>query len=719
MFKSIVLGERTAHQNVADLSFIEPENYPMLNDFEEADRKGNELQGSEQQCNVQGVLNTEANQTEIISEETEEQPKSKTANTNNDVTKEIDRESEDAKVSEEDSESEKEWVSEDVPRRSRKKKRHVDENEWDSRIQKIKRCKGEKYKGLIKKDGKWMFGKNRAARQLKPKCNCAQSKRNTKLHCNLLTEKDREIIFKNFWSKSWMEKKEFVKNLISIETIKQRKTASQVSRRKQTLYFFLSTPRGNKIRVCKKQFLNTLCLGEWSVLNWTKSNIMFDDDESEQVSINSQINSTSDVEVKMPDDPDINPTPKLIKKTVRVAKRNHKKDLENEYLVRFLTNLPSLESHYCRSTTRKKYLEPIWKTKSQLYRFYKQECTKDGIACLSEASFSHVFSDMNYGLFRPKKDQCDICLGFENKNIDELLYAQHLKKKTAAREEKARDKECKVWVFTMDLQSVLMAPLTNASAMYYKSKLVVHNFTMFNLKNQDGHCWLWHEGQGGLTANEFASILHKFVSELDVKEGDEVVIYSDGCTYQNRNVVMSNMFLSCSVTKKITIVQKYLEKGHTQMECDSMHSVIERKIRNTEIYTPAGYAALCKSARLKPKPYTVTYLTHEFFKQFSCLSFYNSIRPGYKKGDPQVIDIRCLKYNPSGVIEYKIDYADEWTVMPKRTKKSISSSQTELPHLYKEPIKIDKKKFENLQALKSVIPQDYHNFYDQLPHKDS
>lgn len=457
------------------------------------------------------------------------------------------------------------------------------------------------------------------------------------------------------------------------------------------------------------------------MLNWSKNNVLFDDVETTQERTNTQTDNNSYTGPELPVDPNLNTAPPtMIKKEKKmVSKRNHKKEPENEFLKKFLNDLPSLESHYCRSTTTKKYLEPIWKTKSQLYRFYKEECGKNEIVCLSDASFSNAFSDMNYGLFKPKKDQCDICLGFQTKNIDEFVYAQHLRKKTAAREEKTRDKEEKEWVFTMDLQSVLMAPLTNASAMYYKSKLVVHNFTIFNLKNLEGHCWLWHEGQGGLTANEFASILHKFVSELDTKEGDEVIIYSDGCTYQNRNNVISNMFLLCSITKKITIIQKYLEKGHTQMECDSMHSVIERKLRNTEIYTPAGYAALCRSARLKPKPYNVSYLTYDFFKKYSCLSFYNSIRPGYKKGDPLVTDIRCLKYNPSGIIEYKIDYSDEWMVMEKRKKNDISQSEKDVPNLYKEPLKIEIKKFENLQALKSVIPQDYHLFYDQLPHKES
>lgn len=157
-----------------------------------------------------------------------------------------------------------------------------------------------------------------------------------------------------------------------------------------------------------------------------------------------------------------------------------------------------------------------------------------------------------------------------------------------------------------------------------------------------------------VTANEFASVLFNFFMNLPTEEHDEIIIYSDGCTYQNRNVTISNMFLLCSQEKNITIMQKYLEKGHTQMECDCMHSVIERKLKNTEIYTPAGYVSLIKSVRINPRPYEVNYIKYDFFKDFSKIKFYNSIRPGYKKGDPQVTSTRCLKYTPEGQIIYLI-----------------------------------------------------------------
>lgn len=100
------------------------------------------------------------------------------------------------------------------------------------------------------------------------------------------------------------------------------------------------------------------------------------------------------------------------------------------------------------------------------------------------------------------------------------------------------------------------------------------------------------------------------------------------------------------------------------------------------------------------------------------MQFYRSIRPGFKKGDPQVTDLRCIKYDVKGEILYKLNYSDDWNILEKRKTEIFSiSTITPLPNLYKEPLKIDKKKFENLQALKAVLDKEFHNFYDNLPHK--
>lgn len=39
------------------------------------------------------------------------------------------------------------------------------------------------------------------------------------------------------------------------------------------------------------------------------------------------------------------------------------------------------------------------------------------------------------------------------------------------------------------------------------------------------------------------------------------------------------------------------------MECDSAHSLIERKIKGTDIFLPSDFIKITQNARLNPKPF--------------------------------------------------------------------------------------------------------------------
>lgn len=165
----------------------------------------------------------------------------------------------------------------------------------------------------------------------------------------------------------------------------------------------------------------------------------------------------------------------------------------------------------------------------------------------------------------------------------------------------------------------------------------------------------------------------------------------------------------------VTVIQKYLQKGHTQMEVDSMHSCIEKKVRNYKVNVPADYAYLCKIARRDPRPYNVEYLTHDFFRKFESLKFYSSIRPGKSVGDATVTNIKALKYQDSQ-IQYKLRHSEDWQVLCQRFKRLPPCHLRDLPVLYKERRKVKTEKYQHLQALKQSLLEDYHSFYDNIPH---
>lgn len=120
--------------------------------------------------------------------------------------------------------------------------------------------------------------------------------------------------------------------------------------------------------------------------------------------------------------------------------------------------------------------------------------------------------------------------------------------------------------------------------------------------------------------------------------------------YQNRNVNLANSLLNLAMLKNIFIVLKYLTRGHTQMECDAMHSTIERKLKHRDINVPAEIVQVFLQFRRNPRRYNVEYLTHDYFKKVEKLQFYSSIRPGIPSADAVVTNIRALKYNQSGML---------------------------------------------------------------------
>ena len=109
-----------------------------------------------------------------------------------------------------------------------------------------------------------------------------------------------------------------------------------------------------------------------------------------------------------------------------------------------------------------------------------------------------------------------------------------------------------------------------------------------------------YENASDLTANTFSCLLIDYlVSNERCQAADTIIIYSDGCTYQNRCVQLSNALLFFAMNYNRQVIQKYLVIGHTQMEVASVHALIERSVRRKEIYTPACYIPIIKIAKTK------------------------------------------------------------------------------------------------------------------------
>lgn len=569
--------------------------------------------------------------------------------------------------------------NEDTP--PKKKARVTRKKRFES---KAFRMRGKAYKGLKKDDdGKYHLTSERKARELGPTCTAESCKKSNSFFCNTFSNEERQMLFKKFWGMlTWDMRKTYVGGLVDYIPSKRRK---EDSRRKGTLVYHLKKGTERK-RVCKKMFLSTLGLGEWFVREYSQS--MFGINESEN--------------------------------DIRKEGRNRQTNpIKRNTLSAFLSDLPKLPSHYCRASTSSLYLEPTFQSKTDLYREYLNYCSAKHVDPVSLTILKEELKKQNLKIFRPRKDQCDLCISHKLGHVDDVKFQTHQRNKTEARLSKDLDKErCQnnpeeIAVFCVDVQAVKLSPMLKASAIYYKTKLSVHNYTTYNLYNGEVNCHLWDESQAGLEASVFATLLVDLLEERLVKQPStkKIIIYSDGCCYQNKNCTLSNALLKFAMDKKITICQKYFEKGHSQMEVDSVHSAIENRLKNRDIYVPMDYIAVCKEARPK-NPYNVKYKLFSDFRNYAKVKYYGSIRPGTKPGDPQVNDVRSFIYYPEGIVKYKLNHNGCETDLPRRTVIKDYS----ITSLYKSRQKIKEEKYSHLQQLKQVLDRQFWNYYDELPH---
>ncbi|KAJ8877398.1 hypothetical protein PR048_021852 [Dryococelus australis] len=278
----------------------------------------------------------------------------------------------------------------------------------------------------------------------------------------------------------------------------------------------------------------------------------------------------------------------------------------------------------------------------QLYKFYKDDwCTNRGVEPLSACTFSQVFGEQSVSLYRPKKDECDLCAAFKFGNLSQDQCDIHLQEKERQERKNYSDKVNEECVYTMDLQSLLLCTRSNFSRLYYKTKLAVHNFTIFDLKSHDVYRFIWNETEEGLKANEFSTIITSFVrSQLPLPDhANKLILCSFGCCYQNRNTTLSNDFCARDTPK-----------------WRWTHGMLQ--LKHKTINVPADYVHACRSARNNPHPYGVKYVNHEYFKQFNQHLLYTTIRPGRKAGEPTVTDLRTLRYCPDGNIFYKLRFSE-------------------------------------------------------------
>lgn len=356
----------------------------------------------------------------------------------------------------------------------------------------------------------------------------------------------------------------------------------------------------------------------------------------------------------------------------------------------------------------------------------------------------------------PKKDLCKKCIAYKELKRNETTnslddsHSKHLKRRDDAYLRRDADKtaaknDTKTLAFNFDLQAVLQTPKAASGPFFYVRKLAVYNLTFYKFGDQDVDCFTWDETEGKRGSIEIATCVYKYISG---KQGiTHVRMMSDNCGGQQKNFNFSCMLLYLVTNNPTihTIDHVFYESGHSHMECDSIHSKIEQKCKNSAIYTPDGWIQAMRLARMNPRPFNVNVLVHEDFLDFNsnqCQFAEETIRKQTQKkktnkgkgnnkeeGNEQdeTKEKKKTSYQNAVWIQYrkdssksifiKMDYNDETfkelKIKPKRGK----TGAIEPVPIYRERIPISKVKKKDLTKLciDNQIPKYYHSFYENLP----
>ncbi|XP_076660862.1 uncharacterized protein LOC143364351 isoform X2 [Halictus rubicundus] len=231
----------------------------------------------------------------------------------------------------------------------------------------------------------------------------------------------------------------------------------------------------------------------------------------------------------------------------------------------------------------------------------------------------------------PRKDRCKKCDEYKIK-LDAVSSDQevikkleeedelHLRKAEAARnsmKEDIKNAKCSnnIYVRSIDLQKALPFPILTVSDAYYKRNMYCYNLGIHDLRENKGYFYVWDETLASRGSQEIASCLVKHIKSVAGYK-DKIIIYSDSCTGQNRNIKIALSLLklvqSDDIAAKI-IEQKFLISGHSFLPNDSDFGCVESAARHTSIYIHEDWYRCMKTARHSNKFVVYEMKRNEFF----------------------------------------------------------------------------------------------------------
>lgn len=143
------------------------------------------------------------------------------------------------------------------------------------------------------------------------------------------------------------------------------------------------------------------------------------------------------------------------------------------------------------------------------------------------------------------------------------------------------------------------------------------------------YMYIWSENIASRGGQEIGSCLLKHFKENVSSDVSKIILYSDSCGGQNRNIKLTMLlkkYLHDLIPENslTNIEQKYFIPGHSYNSCDRSFGVIERERKKScNIFTPNDWVELIKNSKKSEPKFHVTVIRKNYF--FSCLELQSLI----------------------------------------------------------------------------------------------
>ena len=494
-------------------------------------------------------------------------------------------------------------------------------------------------------------------------------------------------IHKRFWDSAAAEKQHFLGRTTEPVPKKQRRTASDHSRRQFSFKYYLYI--GDvKLQVCQQFYLKCLNIDRKRVEHYYKALLA---------------NGTG------------------IPLAIRQGKHPKRKATESQRqaVIKHISSFPAIESHYCRSDSSRKYIDPLLSV-SRMYALFCEQSS--GPVVIKESYYRGVFNaNFNIGFHVPKKDRCNKCEKFRilsnATEAEKQSYEAHKQCQEQTKLERDNDraaaKASPEHAFVcFDLENVFALPRANVSNFFYRRKFSVFNMTAHCSLNQEAYCAVWNEALSGRSCNNMASsvvaICERIVQTYRLRK---LTLWSDSCVAQNRNCAMSYALMEFMQRHPeiVEIEQKFGCPGHSPIqEVDNIHSQIERRLKKHDIYSPVGLLKMLKTVNWK-NPLQVIQMQKDNILNFKdCAKVFRFDRVPfskvksllYRKCEPNSVAYNNCFVKES-VVTVDINPSAHTTILPKANAVAV------MPCL-------DERKMKDLEEMLPYMPEIDRLFYSNL-----